>query len=51
MPNVIQDRFKFVEALGIVKLVQIRKKNMKLGLLVGIGHRKKIRVVAKMIYD
>ena len=50
MPNVIQDEFKVVEALGIVKLVQIRKKSMKLGMLVGIGHRKKIRVIAKMTY-
>ena len=36
--------------LGIVKLVQIRKKIMKLGMLVGIGDRKKGKVVAKMTY-
>ena len=36
--------------LGIVKLVQIRKKIMKIGILVGIGKRKKIKVVAKMTY-
>ena len=36
--------------LGIVKLVQIRKKIMKLGILVGIGNRKKTKVEAKMTY-
>ena len=37
-------------ALGIVELVLIRKKIMKLGMLVGIGNRKKIKVVLKMTY-
>ena len=38
MPNVIQEEFNVVYALGIVKLVQIRKKSMRLGMLVGIGN-------------
>ena len=50
MPYVIQEEFNVVYALGIVKLVQIRKKSMKLGMLVGIGNRKKIKKVAKMTY-
>ena len=50
MPNVIQDKFKVVVGLGIVNWFKSGK-SMKLGMLVGIGHRKKIRVVAKMIYD
>ena len=37
--------------LGYCKTCSNPIKSMKLGMLVGIGHRKKIRVVAKMIYD
>ena len=39
-----------ISGLGYCKTCSNPEKNIKLGMLVDIGHRKKIKVVAKMTY-
>ena len=37
--------------MGIVNLFETEKKSMELVMLLGISHRKKIKVIANMTYD